>query len=61
MSTGDSYLTMARIMKDELEKYRKKDVWGKQHTDFEEILMERAFESGFMAGFSGKYFGELND
>jgi hypothetical protein len=58
--SDDNYLTMARIMKDELEKFKKKDVWGKNHTGFEEILMERAFESGFMAGFSGRYFNEEN-
>jgi hypothetical protein len=56
MSDAMEYLTMARIMKDEAEKYKKKEVWGKNLTGFEEILMEQAFQAGFMAGFSGKYF-----
>ena len=53
---SEDYLTMARIMKAEAEKYKKKEVWGKNLTGFEEILMEQAFQAGFMAGFEGKYF-----
>lgn len=56
MTTNDNYLTMARIMKAEWEKFQKKSVWGQGLTGIQEIHVKEAFQSGFMAGFSGRYF-----
>ena len=52
----DNYLTMARIMSDEWEKFRKNKVWGQGMTGMQEIRMREAFQAGFMAGFEGRYF-----
>jgi hypothetical protein len=52
------YLTMARIMSKEWKKYQQKEVWGKGYTGFTELALKSAFEAGFMAGFSGRYFNE---
>lgn len=60
MTKPDGYLTMARIMKAEWAAFEKKNVWGKGFTGFAEIAIKNAFEAGFMAGFSGRYF-EQND
>lgn len=50
------YLTMARIMAREWKEYQRKEVWGKGYTGFTEIAIKNAFETAFMAGFSGRYF-----
>jgi hypothetical protein len=50
------YLTMARIMAKEWEEYQRKEVWGTNRTGLEEIYLKDAYQAGFMAGFSGKYF-----
>lgn len=55
---SSDYLTMARIMNEEWDKYQRKEVWGKSHTGFQEIAIKNAFQAGFMAGFEGKYFRE---
>jgi hypothetical protein len=47
---------MTRIMSDEWHKYQKKSIWGYNLTGMDNIKAKDAFESGFMAGFSGKYF-----
>jgi hypothetical protein len=62
MSDAMEYLTMARIMENELEKFKvyKTDGW-RTLTGMERVLVEGAFKQGFMAGFSGKYFGDNND
>jgi len=52
----DDYLTMARIMAKELEKFQKKNVWGKGYIGHREIEMKKSFEAGFMAGFEAKFF-----
>jgi hypothetical protein len=57
---GDNYLTMARIMGREWRDYQVKNVWGKSYTGHTEIAIKSAYEAGFMAGFSGRYF-EQND
>ena len=57
---SDDYLTMARIMSDEWAKFQKKSVWGYNMTGMQEIRMKEAFQAGFMKGFEGKYFGEMN-
>lgn len=59
---SDDYLTMARIMGAEWLKWVNKEMstW-KNMTAMEQINAKRAFQDGFMAGFSGKYFGESND
>jgi len=57
---SDNYLTMARIMKAEQNEWVKKNVWGKGYTGLVEIALEQAYQAGFMAGFSGRYF-EQND
>jgi hypothetical protein len=58
---SDNYLTMARIMKAEWEKYQKTKVWGENFTGMAELAIKDAYQSGFMKGFEGKYFGEMND
>ena len=55
------YLTMTRIMGEEWQKYKKKSIWGYNLTGMDNIKAKDAFEQGFVAGFSGKYFGESND
>jgi hypothetical protein len=55
------YLTMTRIMGDEWKKYQKKSIWGYNLTGMDNVKAKDAFEQGFIAGFSGKYFGEKND
>jgi hypothetical protein len=57
---SDNYLTMARIMKAEREKYEKTKVWGGNFTGLAELAIKSAFEAGFMAGFSGKYFEQTD-
>jgi hypothetical protein len=47
---------MARIMAKELEKFQKKNVWGKGYIGHREIEMKKSFEAGFMAGFEAKFF-----
>ena len=55
---GSDYLTMARIMNEEWDKFVKTEVWGKGYTGFTEAAIKNAFQAGFMAGFEGKYFRE---
>ena len=55
------YLTMTRIMEAELEKWKKKQKTFNSWTGIEQLYAEAAFQDGFMAGFSGKYFGDKND
>jgi hypothetical protein len=50
------YLTMTRIMEAELEKWKKKQKTFNSWTGIEQLYAEAAFQDGFMAGFSGKYF-----
>ena len=54
---SDDYLTMARIMEKELQKWIKHE-GNRWHamTGMEQLTAKTAFTSGFMAGFSGKYF-----
>jgi hypothetical protein len=57
MSDAMEYLTMTRIMNDELEKWKQNDTRGwRGMTGIEQLYAEAAFQDGFMAGFSGKYF-----
>jgi hypothetical protein len=63
MTTGDDYLTMARIMETELEKWKKHENnnWRwRAMTGMEQLTAKDAFKDGFMAGFQGKYFGGTN-
>lgn len=53
----DNYLTMARVMKVETDKYTMKTM--KLYATGQEILDKRgAFEAGFMAGFCFRFTGE---
>ena len=52
----DGYLTMARIMDKELEKWLRVNPYYRNYTGFEQLKEKAAFEAGFMAGFSGRYF-----
>ena len=53
---------MTRIMNDELEKWKQNDTRGwRGMTGIEQLYAEAAFQDGFMAGFSGKYFGDNDD
>jgi hypothetical protein len=61
MSNAGEYLTMARIMKHEWLVWCKENMWGKGYTGHTEIALKQAYEAGFMKGFEGKYFGEMND
>ena len=61
MSNAGEYLTMARIMRKEYREWQSKYVWGKGYTGHTELALKSAFEAGFMKGFEGKYFGEMND
>jgi hypothetical protein len=56
------YLTMARIMENELEKFKvyKTDGW-RTLTGMERVLVEGAYKAGFMAGFAYRFTGEQND
>lgn len=56
MTAPDGYLTMARIMRKEWREWQVKYVWGKGYTGHTELAIKDAFEAGFMAGFSGRYF-----
>ena len=53
---SEDYLTMARIMEQELKKFQQKNVWGKGYIGHREIEMKKSFEAGFMAGFEAKFF-----
>ena len=53
---SDNYLTMARIMEKEWVKYRNAHKSYSTFTAMEQIQEKSAFQAGFMAGFSGKYF-----
>jgi hypothetical protein len=55
-----SYLTLARIMGREWRDYQVKNVWGKSYTGHTEIAIKQAYEAGFMAGFSGRYFEQTD-
>ena len=55
------YLTMARIMDIELEKWVGKSKEYRYMTGMEQLTARTAFIDGFMAGFSGKYFGGNDD
>jgi hypothetical protein len=62
MSDAMEYLTMTRIMENELKKWQEdKNVGWRTLTGMERVLVEGAFKQGFMAGFSGKYFGGNDD
>jgi hypothetical protein len=54
------YLTMARIMKAEWVKWRDSNKNYHAYTGFEQIAEKNAFEAGFMAGFSGRYFEQTD-
>lgn len=56
---GD-YLTMARIMNRERTKCIEEHTEFRNYTGFEQIIFKTAYNAGFMAGFSGRYFGEDN-
>ena len=54
---NDNYLTMARIMERELKKFiQKRDMEWRNMTGKEQIITKASFQSGFMAGFAGRYF-----
>jgi hypothetical protein len=53
---SDDYLTMARIMANELTKWEKENLRGEKHTGFQIIMAKEAYKAGFMAGFQGRYF-----
>ena len=53
---NDKYLTMARIMDTKYHEWKKENVWGKGYTGLVEIALKQAYQEGFMAGFSGRYF-----
>jgi len=58
---GDDYLTMARHMNDEWDKWVKKN----QSTyarmiGFEQAQTKEAFQSGFMAGFYARFFKQTD-
>ena len=57
---SDNYLTMARIMAIELEQWKKNNKAFRNFTGIEQLHTEAAFQDGFMKGFEGKYFGEIN-
>lgn len=54
------YLTMARIMKQELKKYQRKTL-PPTATGWQIIQSKDAFEAGFMAGFQAKFFKNESD
>lgn len=54
------YLTMARHMNDEWDKYQRKEVWGKNFTGFQEIAVKNAYQEGFMAGFYARFFKQTD-
>ena len=57
MTAPDGYLTMARIMERELKEFiKKRDSEWRNMTGREQIITKASFQSGFMAGFSGRYF-----
>lgn len=57
MTAPDGYLTMARIMERELKDFiKKRDSEWRNMTGREQIITKASFQSGFMAGFSGRYF-----
>ena len=53
---SDNYLTMARIMEKGWQSWYRENVLRTNPTGFELIKLKKAYEDGFMAGFSGKYF-----
>ena len=65
MSTTEEvmeYLTMTRIMNGEIEKWKQSNLRGWQGmTGIEQLYAESAYKDGFIAGFSGKYFGSNDD
>ena len=57
MTAPDGYLTMARIMDKELQKFiQERNMEWRNMTGREQIITKSSFQSGFMAGFSGRYF-----
>jgi hypothetical protein len=52
----NDYLTMARIMEKEWDEYQRTKVWGEGRTGLVELYLADAYQAGFMAGFSGRYF-----
>ena len=57
---NDGYLTMARIMENEWVKWYSTSTDYRNMTGIEQIHEKNAFQAGFMAGFSGRYFNEEN-
>jgi hypothetical protein len=54
----DNYLTMHRIMENELEKWKKKQKTFDRWTGIEQLYAEAAFQDGFMAGFCFRFTGD---
>jgi hypothetical protein len=52
------YLTMTRIMNNELEKWQEDKInnW-RTLTAMEQLIANSAFRSGFMTGFQARFFG----
>jgi hypothetical protein len=62
--SDDNYLTMARLCEKELKKWvdrRDQEHEFRNMTGMEQLIAKASFRSGFMKGFEGKYFGEMND
>jgi hypothetical protein len=55
------YLTMARIMTAEWEKWQKYNSVFRGMNGLEKHLTEGAYKAGFMAGFAYRFTGEQND
>jgi hypothetical protein len=53
-----NYLTMARIMEAELEKWKKEQKTFNRWTGIEQLYAEAAYQDGFMAGFCFRFTGE---
>jgi hypothetical protein len=62
MTKTEEYLTMTRIMNNELEKWQEDKInnW-RTLTAMEQLIAKGAFRSGFMVGFQAKFFGGNDD
>ena len=54
----NDYLTMVRIMEKEWESWKNNNPNYRTYTGFEQLQEKTAYQAGFMAGFSGRYFNE---
>lgn len=64
MTKTEEYLTMTRIMNNELKKFvrSRQEAFEWQHmTGKEQLIAQASFRSGFMTGFHARFFGGNDD